>query len=361
MAHGIVNPYDIVLSTSSTEWHGLADIVEDINETTVDPLLFPIIQGETFVHVDGASIKVPNRQTLVADLRGRSQLPEDSPFFLSKDDNLIPMHSPRDSYTPISNRDIWEGLKKSIEGVGGKIVTAGTLNECAKFFVSVDIGQSESIVNGDTFLSHLNFVTSHDGTLAAQAYDSNVRIVCMNTLQWSLSASGDVGFKVYHTKNAPMGMQRFSELLNAILLGRSTFKNNMEYLNSIAIGYDQAKAIAVSFLNSYSNAGEVSTQMMNMAEEIQDLFKNGKGNNGTTLYSLFNGFTECYTHGAGVGKKSTNSEKQYKANFGSAAERKYEFVNFLMGMNHEEEIQKGEVLINRYEQRKSMIVHMVTA
>lgn len=358
MAHGIVKPIDIVLSTISAEWHGLADVVENIADD-IEPLLFPIIEEDTYVSIGGRQIKIPNRKTLIADLRKRSEKPVDSPFYLPEDQNLVPMHSPKDSYTAISNRDIWEGLQRSIKDVGGKIVTAGTLNECAKFFVSVDIGDAETIVNGDQFMSYLNFITSHDGTLAAQAYDSNVRIKCMNTLVWSLNAAGEVGFKVYHTKNAPMGMQRFPELLNAILMGRVDFKNQMEYLASVPITFDEAKYIVLAFLAGNSASGGVSGQAINMSEEVQNLFRKGIGNKGQTLYDLFNGFTEAYTHGGGVGKKSKDSVKYYKSNFGAASEKKHEFTNFLLGMDVILAKQTGEKYSRKFEEMKLKVSQMV--
>lgn len=360
MPHGIVKPTDIILSTHSTEWHKLADLVPNIDDETIKPLLFPIMEEETYVSVGGRQIKVPNRKTLVADLRGRSELPLDSPFYLSEDQNLVPMHSPKDSYEPISNRDIWNGLLESIKDVGGRVVTAGTLNECAKFFVSVDIGHSESVVNGDEYLSYLNFITSHDGTLAAQAHDSNVRIRCWNTLVWSLAAAGQVGFKVYHTKNAPMGMKRFPELLNAVLLGRVEFKNHMEYLNSVPITFDEAKFIVLSYLKGQSTVTDVSGHSINMAEEVQDSFKNGMGNKGQTLYDLFNGFTETYTHGSGVGKKSQPADKYYKSNFGTASEKKHDFTNFLIGMNKDLEIQKGKKFAQQFEDAKLRVSQMMS-
>lgn len=343
--HGIVKPYDIILSTTSKEWHQMANVVDQIDDQTIDPLLFDIIEGETYVKVSGIDIKVPNRKTLVADLRPRSN-DTTSPFYLEHGDNLIPMHSPKESYQPISNRDLWEALKKAINDTGARVVTAGTLHACAKFFVSVDIGQAESKVNGDDFMSYLNFLTSHDGIYASQAYDSMTRIVCHNTLIWSLSNSGDLEYKVYHTKNAPAAIENFSQMLNAVLLGRINFKTQMEYLASVGITFDQALFLALAFLADGQKFA--SHKAYNMAEEIQNAFKNGMGNQGKTLYDLFNGFTETYTHGSGVGKKSTTEAKLYKSNFGTASERKQKFTNHLLGMNITEELQKGEILAFDY-------------
>jgi hypothetical protein len=358
MAHEITET-DLVLSTTSAEWHGLAKVVDKIDDESIKPLLFDILEEKTYVKVRDREILVPNRKTLVADLSPRTGYAQDSPYFLPEEKAMVAMHSPKESYQIIPNRDIWEGLKRSIHDTGAKVVTAGTLCGCSRFFVSVDIGGSETKINGDDFKAYLNFITSHDGTLAAQAYDSEIRVICNNTLVWSLNAAGEVGFKVYHTKNAPMGMQRFPELLNAILSGRVDFKNQMEYLASVPITFDDAKHIVLAFLVGNSASGGVSGQAINMSEEVQNLFRKGIGNKGQTLYDLFNGFTEAYTHGGGVGKKSKDSVKYYKSNFGAASEKKHEFTNFLLGMDVILAKQTGEKYSRKFEEMKLKVSQMV--
>ena len=322
MAHEIELPQDKVLSTISKEWHGLAEVVDTIDDDSISPLLFPIREAEMQTVIDGEVIPLPNYKTLVADLRHRPEL-------VGTIHEFAPLHIPKNSYQVIDNRAVWEALKEATKDLDVKIVTAGTLGACKRFFVSVDIGNSEMIVNGDKFLSHLNFITSHDGTLAMQAYDSNIRIVCQNTLRWSLESAGEVGFKVYHSKNAGIAMVKLPELLENILKGREEFKQYAEYLNDMPITEKESLAVSMYYLTTGSDVDKLSTRTLNSAQNIVELAKNGIGNKGKTRYDLLNGATQYWTSGDGVGKKSSMVSKYVKANYGTAADHKNKFVNIL--------------------------------
>jgi len=78
-----------------------------------------------------------------------------------------------------------------------------------------------------------------------------------------------------------------------------------------------------------SGSPKLSTRSLNAANSIADLFANGKGNNGKTLYDLANGATEYWTHGDGVGRKADDITKSYKSEFGMAADHKSRFIELL--------------------------------
>ena len=221
-------------------------------------------------------------------------------------------------------------MKASFADLDVKITTAGTLEGAKKFFVSVDIGESELVINKDRFKAYVNFITGHDGTLAMTAYDSVVRIVCMNTLIASREAAGAAGFSVYHTKNADLAMKNLPELFNAILKGRANLKEVMEYLESSKCEHNDALAMAAGYFCLETDNAELSTRAMNAAEGIATLFSRGIGNKGETLYDLANGATEYWTSGDGTGKgKTSQSDRAYRSMLGSAATHKESFVAML--------------------------------
>jgi len=354
MSHGIIKPIDKVLSIKNPEWHGLADVVERIGDDELAPLLFDIIQGNVFTGKgnirellnsarlmlaqpapDTAAIsamlaeivlaEMPHHQALVADI-GKVR-----PDLVGTEDEQVPLHIPKKAYKPITNKELWEALKVALQDVGAEVTAAGTLEAGKKFFLSVELlGESQTVINGDKFHTNLNFVTSHDGTLAAQAYDSTVRIVCMNTLRASLEAAGEVGFRVFHTSGATMGVANMGELINSILKGRATFRNSMEFLAEQPIDGRGAQEIALGYFLTMQDKNEAAKRSLNAADSIANLFAFGQGNKGRTLYDLLNGATEYWTSGDGTGKKAGASEKAFKAGFGTAADHKNAFHNLLM-------------------------------
>jgi phage/plasmid-like protein (TIGR03299 family) len=335
MAHGIIKPYDQVLSTEGTEWHQLATQVEAINAKTVKPLLFPIVEGEIVIAIDGTQVPMNNHKALVADLRGRKDL-------IGTGDDMLPLHIPKNSYRPIENGEVWEAMEKSLAELDAKITCAGTLEGCKKFFISVAIGQNNFAVNGDKFLANLNFITSHDGTLAMEAYDSTVRIVCMNTLRWSRQAAGDVKFQVFHTNNANMKMKNLGKLVNAVLTGRKEFVRAMQELNKVKLNTTEMTKIIAGYFVMGTGNEELSTRSSNAVEEIVRLAHKGQGNRGQTAYDLLNGVTEYYTSGDGVGKdgKGDAVNRLYKANFALPAQHKNDICDALMSPETRRDLMK---------------------
>jgi len=324
MSHEIYPPFDRVFSTEGTEWHGLAEHHTEITDEVVNPILIPLICGPTYVQVGTNMVQVPNRQTLVADLSKRLDVPEDERY--------IPLHTPSNSYKPIENRQVWELLQRTAKEFGFRVVSAGTLDKCAKFFASLDIGSNTRTINKEQHKFYMAYLTSHDGTHAAQAYDTSIRPICANTVRLSLEQAGDIGCKVFHTANADVALDRFPELINNILAGREAYCNQLEYFASVPVSREDALYIAMSFLCQKNKTLEdITKQQANKAEEIQHLFCKGMGNRGMSLYDLYNAGTEMWTHGSGVGKRSSKAEKAAKANFGAAADHKNDWMNYLMG------------------------------
>ena len=344
MAHEI-GELDSVLSTSGTEWHGLAKHVEQIGEAEIAPLLFDIVSGQPSVTVeDGTSIPMEGHKMLVAKL---PRLKEDgSPVLVGFGKNSIPaidyhpLYVPKSSYEVISNREVYEMAKSSFEALGCKLVTAGTLGNLSKFFLSVDIGEKGfKAANGDEFENYLNFITSHDGTYALECYDSSIRIVCMNTFRWSRETAGEIGVKMYHTKNVQRQMEKLPEYLAALVQNRRQLMEGMNYLLGVECSPTQAAYVAAGYFHQplpgvENPKTELSTTAFNRANAVRDLSIVGKGNRGKTLYDLFNGFTEFFTSGDGAGgTKASAGKRQSVARFGMAADHKDAFLGLVLDSN----------------------------
>jgi hypothetical protein len=322
--------YDRVYSVEGAEWHGLALQKEQIDDETFDTLSHEIKEVELNPIIEGVPVAFPNHKLLVADVS--KSRPDIAP-----EDRFVPLHIPKAKYGVIDNRAVIDCMKKSFSDLGVKITTAGTLDTLKKFFVSVDIGDSEQIINKDQFKCYVNFVTSHDGTMAMDAYDSVIRIVCMNTLNASRNAAGEAGFKVYHTKNAQLAMNGLSDLFNAILKGRANLREVMEYLETHKCDPNDALAMAAGYFCTDIGAEELTLRTYNSATNIANLFSRGLGNKGETLYDLVNGATEYWTSGSGVGRidpktgkqNATPAQKAYRSQFGGAALHKEKFVAML--------------------------------
>jgi hypothetical protein len=332
MSHGIELPIDRLYSTQSSEWHGLATVVESISQAHILELSPRILELEQVQGIakDGRVVNLPSHKILAADYS------ECRPDLKGTENELVPLHIPKNSYRPIENGEIASVLNDSLEGIeGAKLSCAGTLERGKKFFLNVSVGEDLQVKTRqgkDKILGNLIFTSSHDGTLGFKVYDSTVRVVCMNTLRWSLEAQGEVGFSVWHTAGADIRMKNLPALVNAILKGRTQFVECMEELAKIQADIRAMREIPKGYFLANQGSDELATRSLNACEEITRLSHNGRGNYGETLYDLANGATEYWTSGDGCGKKASAAERKYKAEFGMAADHKTRFV---AGLLHE--------------------------
>lgn len=351
MAHEI-NAEDATFSTIGTEWHGKATVIPEINDDTISSIIdTPIVERKMAFYdedEDGGIIidtleKVENQKAVVADLRHREDLPEHCR-------RKVTLHVPKESYRIITNREIFDCVKKAIHDVqGAKIVTAGTLDSFRKFYISVQLedGQSMKTERGDSFNAILNFLSSHDGTLNLTAMDSFTRIVCMNTFRYNAAYEGGA-FKMYvpHTKNASIQIDNMAEYLNCVLRGRKKVIESMSYLEALKLESPSDAAYVAAGYFTAPEASEMSTTAFNRCSVIRDLSLSGKGNHGKDRSDLFNGFTEYFSHfdGAG-GKKASKAERWSASQFGQAADHKESFLELLLDENtYQETLQRGEKL-----------------
>jgi hypothetical protein len=348
----LIEETDQTYSVKGTEWHKKAHHVQSIDESTIAPIIqTPIIEKQMFVAdfdekgavIPGSLNHMSGYKAICADLTARTDLPE----YLRQ---LRPLHVPKNSYRIISNAEIWDCVLASLKDVdGAKIITAGTLGNCAKFYLSVEFqGESEfKTDNGDKFQSILNFLSSHDGTLTFTTLDSMTRTVCFNTFSYNAAYEGSA-FKasIPHTKNAGIQIQNLSEYLNAVFTGRRKIIQSMSYLETLTMQSPSQSAYVASSFFTDNEAKEMSTTSYNKANSIRDLSIFGKGNAGKTRADMFNGFTEFYTHHEGAGGKKADSARRWSASiFGTAATHKENFLGVLLDETEfSHHLQRGEKL-----------------
>ncbi len=336
MAHLIELPFDRFLSTQGTEWHGLAEKVDAIGREQAEPLFFPIVEGKPVLSIDGEQTTLEDWKVIATDLRGRADLVAMRDAGTLEGGLIRPLHVPKSGYHVIDNATVFEGMERALDGIPCAISTIGTLAGCRRFFISVALENNDSIVlpRGEACKAFVNFITSHDGSLAMEAYDSSVRIVCNNTLNFSLDAAGKVGFKMYHTPGSAARIMNMGDLIAEILSGRQQYSETMEGLASQNATQESCEKIVSGYFAITQDVKAdkaLSTRSRNAVDSIVELAWKGRGNVGGNLYDLLNGFTEFYSEGEGSGNSNTRDKgrKVFSANFGKAMDHKRTFSDMI--------------------------------
>lgn len=320
MSHKITEN-DRVQSIEGIEWHGLAQHVENI-----------VFDGSPIDYiVKSKAIDIAGIGT-VADWQA-----------LCVDDIKEPLHIAKGSYHVIQNERVFECLSNALEGLDYKITTIGSLDGKKKIFICVELGETkEMTIAGDKFKNYLTFTSSHDGSMSFEAYDSNIRVVCDNTLQWSRSEKGKLRFSVRHTKNHEAKILNVESAISDLFDKRLALAKKLEMLAEQPLTLAQAENVIAGFVDVGS------TRSVNIGSQMVELFQYGKGNNGKTAYDLLNGVTEYYTHES-RGKTVDNWQAKQLASseFGSGANKKVEFFDLLTSGKIEMLAEKGKALLEK--------------
>lgn len=346
MASGIDPTYDMIYSNEGTEWHRSAIHTPVITRQTIKKILWPIIESPTYMNVDGNMIEIENHKSIAADMR---TCRDD----LNEGERILPLHTPKAGYRVITNSEVWDMMEETIKDLGGTITSVGTLERGKKFFISVSIGDSDMIINKDQYKFFLNFVTSHDGSINLFLYDSAMRIVCMNTLKWSMNDRniGDIQLKISHKKNATLAIQNLPVVVNSILSNRTKLKEVMEYLNECRVDRNEAIAMTAGYFAD-DKEQKISTQAYNSINDIVNLFENGIACYGETLYDLANAATEFWTTGRGTGNKNaTDAQRVYRSAMGTSADNKTDFISML----NDENRRNSNIMVGREAYKKYLM------
>ncbi len=344
MSHLIIKPYDVVYTPRfgefSETWHKL-------NE-------FPTI-GDT-INGDGSNVERVFRpihetgfkpdfeaeiSTLPADLV--SEL-EENPLTGWKvlladqraDGNgIFPLHVCKKGYAIHQNRKLFDAMIAAAKEVLGdanfEIATVGTLGAFSQFFVSLAIkgGQSSfQVGKGDTYSLFFNLVSSHNSLVASQILLSAIRIVCMNTVQFSINDAekGGTTSKFKHSKNSDelITSEQFAKNLTRWTEEKDKLQKLLKAIAAVPMNADGFRSFA-SGIFTREDSDELSTTSRNRVEDLATLFQKGRGNRGVNLGDGVNAFTEYFTSGRGVGGKDVKASKRIaSANFGRGNEWKLE-------------------------------------
>lgn len=145
---------------------------------------------------------------------------------------------------------------------------------------------------GDIIKKMVTICSSHDGTLALQAFVTPIRIICTNTFQVAID-SGQHKTKIKHTKTANLKLVQAIETIQNAL-------NMYGHFDEFILNSTKTKEFSEKETQKFvelllpSTAKEVSTRTRNQRSELLETIFSGIGQaeiQKNNLYKLFNGVT----------------------------------------------------------------------
>ena len=185
--------------------------------------------------------------------------------------------------------------------------TAGALGNGQRVWVVVKV-DGEIVVKGDDRVEkYLLLSTGHDGSTAVQIRFTPVRVVCQNTLLWSLSTGTDL-FKIYHTSGMRKAVSDAKDAVQKIFDGyrdleraykgmaekRLSEKDLEGYLSAVYPDPGRRKD------QSQAAHDRALAKARRLRSAAAKLFEDGRGNNQPgirhTLWAAYNGVVELVDH-----------------------------------------------------------------
>lgn len=314
----------------ATPWHKLGTRILDGDDaatiTRKAGLNFEIIKGEMLMKDAAGIVKA---------------VPELNRSVLYRSDTGAPLSvMSTNLFKIVQPAEIMDFIAGSVEAMGWKIETAGSLHGGRKYWALANTGINGSIGAGDDVKGYLLAATGVDGSMATEFRFTSVRVVCNNTLQMSLNSKNvadENRVKVYHFEKYDVAAVK--KQLGIFESAWSKFMTEARELARVKIDTNKAtKILRAVYEKPEADAIPVTDDKFiesnKTARKVLELFSgNGIGAELATArgtaWGLVNAATEYYDHAA---NSHSADNRLHSAWFGAGAKAKQDVVEAIYEM-----------------------------
>ncbi len=266
-------------------------------------------------------------------------MPSQEAFGTFRSDNHAEIGRVGREYVPHNNSHIF-GFLTDLIGQGYTIDSMGHLHNGSIVFANMLTSEKE-VVKDDVHKLYFQLTSSHNGSLATELFNTDIRMVCGNTVRHAMDAAKEK-LKFYHTANGEVRLKEASELLTIVGKSQDSFIEKLRFLAQVQVD----STFLESFLNkmlgdSLNDEGKEKTRTLNMKAEITALFESNDNNTIKVIrgsaYNLLNAVTEAYDHSSIFVANKNNGynrdeAKAVSASFGNFATKKTDAMNLISKM-----------------------------
>lgn len=207
------------------------------------------------------------------------------------------------SYALLSPRDFWDHVEEMIGGTSHKIISAGSVDNRSKLFISVKLNELEKVQVGHReFDIYLNFISSMDRSIPFLATNTSFCTVCENTLLANYFSKSMFKHKFKHSKGSfDQNLESLKKMVDSTFGVAAEFNKQMNSLNNQECKEEDARNILTGFLASegaedkIKKSQRMQTRLLNRVDDYVGLFQSGLGNRGETMLDLLSSVTEFNT------------------------------------------------------------------
>lgn len=254
---------------------------------------------------------------------------------LLRSDNHDMLSIVSDRYKVVQPKQVLEFFQSLIDKNGFKMHTAGALRGGRRVWALAETGRNLKI-DDDEIGAYLLLATSYDGTFATTAQFTSVRVVCNNTLSWSLEGGAEGGIvKIPHNQN-------FDEVDVKLGLGLDVDWMEFERVVTKLASHKVTDREAIDFFLDVLSVTEEEvtehgTQLMNV-KKLMNFYKSAPGSELSTAKDTAWGLVNAVSFFTDHARAAKNAGARFdSASFGSGAKLKRRALKLALALERRDD------------------------
>ena len=259
----------------------------------------------TFAINDSLNWAVSKRRICVLDADGGFQ-PIPGKMATIREDNDQVLGIVSDDYEVLANSDLKQLIQPMVDEEVLTVTNTGFLNGGRKVFVQAQVAQDYEVA-GFKHKGLITLLNSHDGTTRVAVGPTAIRVICGNTFSQSYA---ELGEKFRHGAGVTENFLSSKAVINFVNEAMQRYSEQVETLAAAPCSAGQFQQVIEKVTGK-----EIKNVRDSVVSKLNDLFYNGRGNEGRTMADAFNAWTDLSSNHS---RKSATSRYFY-SNFGAGA------------------------------------------
>lgn len=217
---------------------------------------------------------------------------ETQSYGMFRNDNGQWLGTVGDRYEPLQNKEIAEIIVTAAEGIDLEVQRGGMLGEGGKIYLQAEL--PKTVIGESEVKRWLTCLNSHDGSTSVGFGSTNTTVVCQNTFY---RAYGELQ-KFRHT----------ASMKERILIAQSDLRKTLELDNDLMTQFKRMadtpikediieRVLTKLFdVKKDEKQEDISTRKKNQIQNFATSLRQSIGEQGQTVWALFNGVTRYTNH-----------------------------------------------------------------
>jgi phage/plasmid-like protein (TIGR03299 family) len=223
-----------------------------------------------------------------------------------RDDNERCLGTVAPSYETVQNSDLLNLIKPMVDEGLLTVENMGYLNHGARVFAQAKLNQEYTVL-GEDYKGYVSLLNGHVGNCSVAIGSTMTRVICGNTFA---AAYSDISERYRHSAGVT---ERVLESTFVIDYVNGAMKQYSDYVEKLAGARCTASQFRTFVEEVYNKPADKMRD--SFVQQLNELFYNGKGNEGKTYYDAFNAVTEYASNYS----RKTSSGRFLYSQFGQGA------------------------------------------